>query len=66
MTIEDSIRLAAQKLLAKGIATPAEISKLTGLSRQIVAHWGREIDWKTARAEQLRKRWDSLTRRRRP
>lgn len=56
MTIDDSTRKAAIKLLRKGLATPSEVANITRRSRQIVGHWAKATDWRTARAEYLRKR----------
>lgn len=50
-------RKAAQSLLSRGLATPSEVSRLAGVSRQLVDHWAREIDWRKARAAQLAKAW---------
>lgn len=55
-------RRAAVKLLTQGLATPSEVAKLAGVSRQLVNHWAREIDWRKARSAQLTKAWRKLTR----
>lgn len=50
-------RKAAQALLSQGLATPSEVARLAGVSRQLVNHWAREIDWRKARSAQLAKAW---------
>ena len=53
----DVTKAAAQDLLQKGLASYAEISALSGRSRQIVWHWAKELGAETARQDHLAKLW---------
>jgi hypothetical protein len=55
MTNDDTTKAAALYVLERGLATYAEVAQMSGRSRQIVAHWGKE--WPDARAERLQKIW---------
>lgn len=65
MTSQDSTehteaaRAAAVAMVAKGLATPSEVAKLAGASRQLVRHWiSREgVDWRAARESRLAHEW---------
>jgi transposase len=59
---DDRARRAAVKLLARGLASPSEVAKLAGVSRQLVNHWASSIDWRRARNEALAKAWRKLAR----
>lgn len=61
MTDDDTTKAAAIYLLKRGLATYAEIAKLSGRSRQIVAHWAK--DCPDAREKHLAKLWDRATKR---
>lgn len=50
-------RKAAQKLLAQGLASPAEVARLAGVSRQLVNHWAKAIEWRKAREARLAREW---------
>ena len=54
-TFDDSTKAAAIYMLERGLASYVEIANLSGLSRQIVAHWGK--DYPDARAEYLARTW---------
>ena len=54
-TFDDSTKAAAIYMLERGLASYVEIAKAAGLSRQIVAHWGK--DYPNARAEYLARIW---------
>ena len=56
MTDDDTTKRACLYMLRKGLASYVEISELSGRSRQIVAHWGK--DYPDARAEYLKAQWD--------
>ncbi len=56
MTSDDTTKAAAIAMLRKGLATQSEIARLSGRSRQIVAHWAK--DYPDARAEYLAKTWE--------
>lgn len=55
MADDDTTKAAAIYMLKRGLASYVEISKLSGRSRQIVAHWGK--DYPTAREDYLNKLW---------
>ncbi len=48
---------AAQYLLRNGLATYAEISAVSGWSRQTIRYWAVELAAETARQDQLDKLW---------
>lgn len=48
---------AAVKLLRGGYAAPAEVAHLAGISRQLLQHWARGIDWRKARNARLSRLW---------
>jgi hypothetical protein len=54
----DQARKAARRMLARGVCTPAEAAELAGVSRQLMRYWAKGIDWKAARTEYLRRRFD--------
>lgn len=56
-TKDDRARAAAVKLLSQGLASPSEVAQLAGVSRQLVAHWSRGINWRRARDAALAKSW---------
>lgn len=53
------IRAAALKLLARGYCTPSELSRVAGVSRQLVNYWIREtrLDWRDIRRRKLLSSW---------
>lgn len=53
MTNDDSTKRMAIYMLKNGHATPAEVANLFGRSRQIVLHWSKGTDWRSARAARL-------------
>lgn len=55
----ETVRQAALKLLAKGIASPSEVAELAGVSRQLVYFWinSAGVDWRRARQAALQKSW---------
>lgn len=55
MTSDNITKAAAIAMLRKGLASYSEIAELSGRSRQIVAHWGKE--YPNARAEYLKAQW---------
>src|SRR5258708_3217573 len=59
MTVSDSTRERALRLLAEGCATLTEVAELAGTSRQLVRFWANRagIDWATARDRHLRALW---------
>jgi len=59
----DATKAAAQSLLKSGLASYAEISALSGRSRQIVWHWAKELGAETARQKHLEKIWREALRR---
>lgn len=64
MTTDDTTKAAALYMLRRGLATYAEIAELSGRSRQIVAHWGKEFP--DARAEYLKVQWAKAIARKQP
>jgi DNA invertase Pin-like site-specific DNA recombinase len=54
---------AAIALLDLGMATPSEIARLAGVSRQLVLHWAKraDINWRRARDERLAREWGKRT-----
>ena len=57
MTNDDSTKRAVLSILRRGLATQSEAARLSGRSRQIVAHWARDLP--DTRAEYLAKTWKS-------
>jgi predicted HTH domain antitoxin len=59
MTIDDTTREKALKLLRRGMITQAEAAELTGMSRQLVHHWVKRdgIDIEKARRAYLKRLW---------
>jgi hypothetical protein len=59
MAVCDQVYETAVRLMAAGKATPAEIARLAGVSRQVALHWCHmnDIDWRSARAERLAQDW---------
>lgn len=55
--IDSKIKQNAVRMLRRGLATYAEIAKLSGQSRQIVRHWGAEIKG-GPREDLLQKEWN--------
>ena len=55
MTDDDTTKAAALYMLKRGLATYSEIARLSGRSKQIVAHWGKE--YPNARRQYLMKMW---------
>lgn len=55
-------RDTALHLLRHGIATPHEVSAITGQSRQLIRYWCKafKIDWRTARAKHVARHWRSV------
>jgi hypothetical protein len=51
----DHIRHAAISLMRKGLATPFEIAKASGRSRQICRHWG--LDFAASREAYVKQLW---------
>jgi transposase-like protein len=60
MTIDDSTRRKALKLLARGVATMSEVAELAGVSRQLVRYWAERegLDPVTARRDYLARLWE--------
>ena len=58
----DATKRAAQLLLKQGDATYAEISRISGRSREIVRFWAKQLGAETARAERLEKLWQEALR----
>lgn len=56
MTSDDITKRAVQTMLRKGLASFAELAEMSGRSRQIIAHWGKEHP--NARAEYLKAQWE--------
>lgn len=59
MTSDDTTKRAALYLLKRGLATQSEVARLAGRSRQIVAHWAKDMP--DARAEYLAKVWQQAS-----
>jgi hypothetical protein len=55
MTSEDTTKKAVLSLLRRGLVTQSEAARLAGRSRQIVAHWAKDLP--DSRAEYLAKLW---------
>lgn len=57
--ITNSDRKAAIKLLATGLASPAEVANISGASKQLVRYWCNTagINWRKARKAYLTKAW---------
>lgn len=56
MTNDDNTKRAVLKLLKRGHVTQSEAARLAGRSRQIVAHWAKDMP--DARPEYLAKLWE--------
>ncbi len=63
-TLPDSAasKHAAQYLLRNGLATYAEISAVSGWSRQTIRYWAVELAAESARQDQLDKLWTKAMR----
>lgn len=59
MEQDDEARLAAVKLVSRGLITPGEAARLAGVSRQLVNYWLRreEVQWQDRYHERLGKLW---------
>lgn len=51
------IRQKAIRMLENGDATLVEISNVSGVSRQLIRYWARNIDWQQARYKKLTHIW---------
>jgi transposase len=60
MTDLERTKRAAIRLLSEGYATPAEIAKILGRSRQIVLVWSRGTNWQKVRTERIKRRLERL------
>jgi hypothetical protein len=60
-TDHDTIKAAALKLLAKGLITKAEAARLSGISRQLIGHWARNMPVDQAREAVVLKLWQRVT-----
>jgi len=56
---DKEVRRVAMTLLACGEITPAELTELAGVSRQLMHHWIRRsgVDWLRIRKARLMRRW---------
>jgi transposase-like protein len=63
-TKDDTIKRAVLKLLARGQVTLAEAARLADVSRQLVAHWARDMP--DNRPDYLARLWLKANRRLRP
>lgn len=56
---DDAAREAAIEMLTEGMATPAEVARLSGASRQLLRYWIQRagIDPRKTRDSQLAKAW---------
>jgi predicted transcriptional regulator len=62
MAIDDTTtKKAVLSLLRRGLVTQSEAARLAGRSRQIVAHWAKDLP--DSRAEYLAKAWESAIKR---
>lgn len=63
MTTKHSTKLknAVRAMLKSGLASPAEIARSTGLSRQLVRYWTLDIDWRSARGGLIKRHLSRLT-----
>jgi hypothetical protein len=59
MTSDDTTKRAALYLLKRGLATQSEVARMAGRSRQIVAHWAKDMP--DARTEYLAKVWQQAS-----
>jgi predicted HTH domain antitoxin len=52
-------RLAAVRLVSRGLITPGEAAQLAGVSRQLVNYWlrRRDVEWQDRYHERLGKMW---------
>jgi hypothetical protein len=57
---EERLQAAVVRMLREGYATPAEIAKAIGRSRQIVRYWGEGTGWEAARQARIMSRLKSL------
>jgi endonuclease I len=55
MTNDDTTKRACLYMLERGLANHSELARLSGRSKQIIAHWAK--DYPNARAERLAKYW---------
>lgn len=62
LAIDDSTKQAVLTLLERGEITQIEAARLSGVSRQLIAHWSAEIDIEKARAKYLAKLWAKASR----
>lgn len=51
------IRQKAVRMLENGDATLVEISNVSGVSRQLIRYWARNVDWQQARYKKLMNLW---------
>lgn len=56
-TIDNTKKAAALKLLSRGLITPAEATRLAGVSRQLALYWAKGVDAEQKRALHLSKLW---------
>lgn len=47
----------ALKMLLAGHATPAEVARIAGVSRQLVYAWALGMDWRSSRNAFIQKLW---------
>ena len=62
MTDDATTKRAAIYMLERGLASYAEIAELSGRSRQIVLHWGKDTAWQEARKARLERYLARLSR----
>jgi hypothetical protein len=55
MTDDDTTKRACLYMLERGLASYSELERLSGRSKQIIAHWAKQ--YPDARAEFLEKKW---------
>jgi hypothetical protein len=64
-TKDDAARRAARALISRGLARPNEAAELAGISRELLQHWIKDIDWRKARGAALALAWQRAIKRRR-
>lgn len=56
-TKDPAAKRAARRLLSQGTMTQAEAAKLAGVSRQLMAHWSKDIPARENREAVLARLW---------
>jgi hypothetical protein len=59
MTTDNSTcRKRVRRFIIRGLASPSEIADASGVSKQLIGYWIRDIDWRKARKTMLDRLWE--------